>query len=121
MKINKRNFEKAIVAQDDDCDYSESGYVACIFPDDTAGIFHYSHCSCFGTWEALSGYGDYSFDDEPLEEREVHAVWTGTKEELYRLAENKRDPSYPTRESIEDDYDHDHLMKVYAQLLSKKE
>jgi len=121
MKINIKVFEKSIIAQDDDCDYDESGYVACVFEDGSAAIFNYSHCSCYGTWEALSGQSDYYWAEDTTEpeDREIHPVWEGRKEELYVLAKAKMDPSHPGRPASEEDYDYDHLMKVYKQVLEK--
>lgn len=116
MKINRKLFEKSIIAQHDDQDYSESGYVACVI-DDRAYLFRYSHCSCYGTWEALSNFDDCYYDDETPEDREISAVWEGSIKDLVYLAATKADPAMPERESNPDDYDHDHLMEVYKQVL----
>jgi len=116
MKINRKLFEQSIIAQDDDQDYSESGYVACVI-EDRAYLFHYSHCSCFGTWEAISNYDDGYWDNTP-EDREISAAWEGSVKDLIYLAATKADPAMPERESTPEDYDHDHLMAVYDQILT---
>ena len=46
------DFQRTIIAQDDDNGYQESGYVACV-DGDWAGLTSYSHCSCFDTFTAL--------------------------------------------------------------------
>ena len=120
MKINRNYFEKHIVAQHDDEDYSESGYAVCWFPDQTCAIFNYSHCSCFGTWESISNHDDYSYDDSnPPEDRDVTPVWEGTSAQLIELARNKSDPAMPGRIANKNDSDYDHLMAVYEQILEK--
>ena len=88
-----------VIAQDDDCDYSESGYVA-VVKDGQAALGSYSHCSCYGTWETVG------WD------------WEGTVAELVDLARRKADPIMPTREADAGDHDYDHLMRVYEQIIS---
>lgn len=93
-----------IVAQDGDidCDYEASGWV--IIKDlkvDKYAMGNYSHCSCFGTWDAL----DDSWD------------WEGTKEELIALATGKFDPHMPDREANPEDYDYARLVSVYQEVL----
>lgn len=101
--INQQNFDQYVIAQDDDNDYSESGYFI-VKVDENYGLFRYSHCSCFGTWE--------SFTD-----RQMIFNWVGTKEDLIYLAQNVMDPSFPNRKANEQDYDYDHLINVYNQVL----
>lgn len=115
MKIDVKLFEKSIIAQDDDNDYEESGYAVCYFPNENkVALFSYSHCSCFGTWESISGSTESSYDEHTTD-REVNPVWEGTPNEFIHLAEHKLDPAMPSRESSNEDYDHDHLMNVYTQ------
>jgi hypothetical protein len=120
IKINRATFENNIVAQDDDCDYSESGYVVFVV-DDIYYIANYSHCSCYGTWEAISGFDDYYYgeDNVDLPEREINTIWSGTRADLLFLAKNKRDPSMPEREANKNDYDYDHLMNIYRQITTE--
>lgn len=90
-----------IIAQDDDCDYSESGYVIIYdVVEKKYAIGRYSHCSCYGTWSAL---GDWS--------------WIGSKRQLIKMAKNKLDPDMPERKADPADYDYDHLEEVYKQVL----
>ena len=98
---SKRYFE--VIAQHDDNDYEESGYVVVhdLVTDEYA-LGNYAHCSCYGTWEALSGWN-----------------WIGTKKDLIKLAKNRLDPDMPEREANPEDYDYDHLVEVYKQVLNK--
>jgi len=97
-------FIDAVIAQDDDNDYDESGYVAVVIGDEAA-LSKYGHCSCYDTWDDLTGNGSPRWD------------WTGTVEELVQLARGKKDPSLPERTAMSKDYDYDHLMEVYRQII----
>lgn len=116
LKMSRDDFSKSIVAQKDDEDYSESGYVAFIF-EGVAYLASYSHCSCFGTYDALCGgvEGDY------IENGELNVEWSGSIKQLLKLAENDADPTFPDRKNSNDDHDVCHLRDVYEQLLQKKE
>jgi len=121
--ITHENFGDCIVAQDDDNYYEESGWVAVVDGDD-AYLANYSHCSCFGTWTALRGES-YNYDSA-LDRSNLPAnwyVWAGTRKELIEMAKRKADPAVPDRESCTDDcdYDYDHLMKVYEDILKNHE
>lgn len=99
------DFVSHVIAQDDDQDYSESGYVA-VRKDDWAAIAKYSHCSCYGTWDSLTDRtGKPAWD------------WEGTPGELVGMAIRMADPCMPDRVADEKDYDYDHLVKVYQQVL----
>ena len=90
-----------VIAQDDDCDYSESGFVAVKDnKENKYAIGRYSHCSCYGTWSALADWD-----------------WVGTKRGLLKLARHKLDPNMPERKADPEDYDYDHLMNVYQQII----
>lgn len=92
-----------VIAQDDDNDYEESGYIAVITDEGIAAITNYSHCSCYGTAEAVDGKW----------------MWQGTPDELVRMAELEIDPAWPggiQRRAYPQDFDYDHLMKVYDQI-----
>lgn len=103
---SRDDLQKLTIAQDDDCDYSESGYVV-VTDGKSAGIAHYSHCSCFGTWTSLT-------------ERDgaIHWVWQGSLRTLKKLAVQELDPhnSIGSRKADPKDYDYDHLMNVYQQV-----
>lgn len=105
-------FQKSIIAQDDDGDYSESGWVAVVVGD-WAALTKYGHCSCYDTWASITG-GGISDDEGP---DQPHWDWSGNVTDLVRMAENKTDPALPGRLASEEDYDYDHLMKVYEQVL----
>jgi hypothetical protein len=91
-----------IIAQDDDNDYSESGWVAIYDPDKKkCAISRYSHCSCYGTWEAIKGWD-----------------WEGTPKKLLKLAKKELDPNMPERKISPEDYDYDHLMNVYQGIIN---
>lgn len=102
MRTEYETFNKQVIAQDDDNDYSESGFVAWI-DNGVAHLARYSHCSCFGT---LTSIGDDTRGD-----------WSGTPDELVTLAQQRLDPDMPTRPANTEDYDYDHLMKVYEQII----
>lgn len=107
-------FRAAVIAQDDDNDYSESGFVA-VRIDDWCAIARYGHCSCYDTWSAITGGGtsDHEGPNEPRWD------WQGTYAQLLDMAARKADPSMPDRECSPEDCDYDHLMKVYDQILTK--
>ncbi len=112
-------FWSSIVGQDDDNDYQESGYVACVV--ERAGLRigllgNYGHCSCYGTWECLAGGG---ISDSFSGSEEKHPVWNwiGSVGELIAMAGRNADPIIPTREISKDDCDGDHLLAVYRQVL----
>ncbi len=109
MFMTLEQFEASVIAQDDDQDYQEAGYVAGVH-EGVAFISRYSHCSCYGTFDALcgGGIGD-SFSSGSLT-----LDWTGTVEELIDMATRIADPVMPDRAAVDSDYDYDHLVKVYA-------
>lgn len=106
-------FRASIIAQDDDNDYDESGWVAVVI-NNWAALTSYGHCSCYDTWASITGGGisDNEGPDEPRWD------WTGTPDELIELAKRKGDPALAGRTSEPADYDHDHLMKVYEQIIN---
>jgi hypothetical protein len=111
-KGQRKLFEESIIAQDDDCDYSESGWVAVVV-DNWAALTKYGHCSCYDTWASITG-GGISDDEGP---DDPHWDWIGTPDELVNLAKGRLDPALPNRVASTEDYDYDHLMKVYDQIL----
>lgn len=109
-----QGFEQSVIAQDDDNDYSESGYVA-VRVGDKCAIARYSHCSCYGTWASITG-GGIADDEGP---NEPAWDWQGTYAELLDMARRVADPVMPGREAAKDDYDYDHLVAMYGQILKK--
>ena len=115
--LTRDNFGDCIVAQDDDCDYDESGWIAVVH-EGVAYLSNYGHCSCYGTWTALGG-GNYSTPQM----NELPAnwyTWSGSVAEMVSMAERKADPAMPDREMGENDCDYDHLMKVYEEIVKQK-
>jgi len=106
-------FQEAIIAQHDDNDYDQSGYVV-VVKDGIAAISRYGHCSCYDTWCDLTGGGvsDRQGPNPPRWD------WTGSLDQLKNMAVNKLDPSMPDRIADSNDYDYDHLMAVYEQVIS---
>ncbi len=109
-------FEKAIIAQDDDNDYQERGYVAGVLDKGGARfafLGSYGHCSCYGTWADLCGGGisDYF---EPNEVKLPKFTWVGSVAELVRMAVGELDPCLTGRKVAAEDSDADHLRAVYA-------
>lgn len=111
-KGQKDLFRKSIIAQDDDNDYSETGWVAVVVGK-WAALTKYGHCSCYDTWASITGGGisDYEGPNEP------HWDWQGTVKQLIKMAKSCADPAMPKREADEKDYDYDHLVEVYRQVL----
>lgn len=112
----RRQFQAAIIAQDDDNDYSESGYVAVVVGDQAA-LASYGHCSCYGTWDSLcgGGVGDY-FDEDSVQSPRWD--WEGSVDELVRMAARRADPRLPQRDANPEDYNYDHLVKVYDEVIA---
>lgn len=115
--INITTYNKytaSIIAQSDSGGYDPSGYVAVVDGEDAA-LSSFSHCSCFGTWESLTGGGisssHYSGEYEP------NWDWVGTVDELVHMAKNELDPSFPERKIDSSDYHSSYLMNVYQQIL----
>lgn len=110
---SRDDLQNLTIAQDDDNDYQESGYIA-VYDGKRCALARYSHCSCYGTWTALGG-GDYSKPGNGS----ITWDWFGTKRQLLKMAREKLDPHAPfgTRKAEEKDYDYDHLMNVYQQIL----
>lgn len=97
-------WQQYVIAQDDDNDDQESGYIAAI-KDGRAALTRYSHCSCYGTRDYV---------DENLEKWD----WSGTPQELLTLAERGCDPDMPSRQASPDDCDYEHLIHVYNQIIA---
>ena len=108
-------FRQSIVAQSDDENYQESGYVV-VQIDNWVAIARYGHCSCYDTWADLTG-GGISDDEGP---NDPCWNWQGTPEEFDILAKMVADPIMPERPASPDDYDYDHLVAVYAQWLNAR-
>jgi len=107
----EEKFYNSIIAQDDDNDYEENGYVACVIGN-WAALAHYGHCSCYGTWTSITG-GDYSGRGTMPPEWD----WQGTPDELVAMAIAKRCITVPDRTINENDEDYDHLKNVYDQIV----
>ena len=105
-------FNQSIIAQDDDNDYQESGYVA-VSIGDWAAITRYGHCSCFGTWTDITG-GNYGRSSG---QSDIAWGWQGSVAELIEMAKNVSDPAIPSRKAVPEDCDYDHLIRVYKQIL----
>ena len=92
-----------IIAQHDDEDYSESGYVVASSMDGSEyAIGHYSHCSCYGTWD-----GDACMWE-----------WEGDRKGLIEMARGGIDPDMPGRKAEPGDCDFSHLAAVYSEVLT---
>lgn len=111
MRMTREQFQQAVVGQADDEDWEESGYVACVFGG-LAVIGHYSHCSCYGTFDDLCGGGI----SELFEEGEPSWDWSGSVAELRDMASRTADPAMPDRVADEDDHDYRHLVNMYQQV-----
>lgn len=105
-------FRRSIIAQDDDNDYEESGWV-CVRIADWCALTRYGHCSCYDTWASITG-GGISDDEGP---DDPHWDWQGTWAQLLEIAKGKMDTGLPGRMIEKEDYDYDHLLNVYRQIL----
>mgnify|MGYP003441914660 CR=1 FL=1 len=110
--MKSEDWRGAVIAQCDDKDYQESGWVAWVVGD-CAYLGHYFHCSCYGTFDSLCGGGV----GDSIEEGTPSFGWSGTVSELIALAESKGDPNMAGRTADTKDYDYDHLMNVYEQVI----
>lgn len=110
--MTKKSFQDHVIAQDDDGDYEESGYVAVVI-DGHAYLSRYGHCSCYTTFTSLTGGGI----SDSNEEGDIHWDWAGTVPELLDMAKRIADPVMPQRQALTDDCDYDHLAEVYRQVL----
>jgi hypothetical protein len=118
IKISEKAFLRSVLAQSDDCDCQESGWVA-FYWNEKAYLARYSHCSCYDTFYMLSnGAGDNDLSDDKSDDSvyPIQVVWEGTLNELFGMAYNCSDPDFPGRKASEDDSDYDHLTDVYRQL-----
>jgi len=111
-KVTDREFWKSVIAQHDDEDWQESGYIAC-YHKNVAYLTNYYHCSCYGTFEALCGGGISDRFSEGI----PSFIWSGTLKELVDMAKRGADPHMPSRVAKEADCDYKHLMEVYKQIL----
>lgn len=117
IRMTDDEFRSHIIAQDDDDDYSESGYVVIRISNDLCFLSSYGHCSCYGTATSLRGgdYGDCKSDEFMVFQ------WRGTWAELVDMAKRTADPALPDRTADPEDYDYDHLVSVYSQILKQNE
>ena len=117
LRMTPKQMSEWTIAQKDDEDYQESGYIALKISDEECYLSNYSHCSCYGTFTCLAGGGisEYYEQDQVAE---LQFIWKGTWQELVAMAKRKADPHVPTLTAREADYDYTHLMDVYGQILS---
>lgn len=114
LQLTAGEFRAAIIAQSDDDDFEESGWVACVLPDGTALLGAYAHDSCYNTFDALCDVGGVAcYVAEGL----ASFTWGGTVAGLVDLATRRADPAIPERLADPQDSDYDHLMAVYAGVL----
>lgn len=111
----KSLFDRSIIAQDDDNDYDEAGWV-CVRIGDWCALARYSHCSCYDTWASITGGGisDSEGPNDPAWD------WQGAYKDLLVMATERRDPTIPDRIADPQDHDYDHLMKVYEQVINNE-
>lgn len=118
IKITEELFKKSIIAQKDDDDYEESGYVV-LNIDNTIYLFDYSHCSCYSTFEVITDFNDQSYNDEGDKEAniDIMPLFEGSIEDFKAMAIHKSDLHMPERKSHLDDCDYEKLHSVYTQFL----
>ncbi len=113
--LTRDTFRSNVIAQADDEDWQESGWVAVLYAG-VAYLTRYGHCSCYGTWTAICG-GGVNKSAESLPDNWY--VWSGTPAELLDMAVRRADPAIPEREMDNRDHDAHHLRAVYAQLIER--
>lgn len=111
-EMTREDFRKMIIAQDDDNDYSESGWVALV-NGRQAALATYGHCSCYSTFTSLCGGGI----SDTYKSGKPRLTWRGTPAELVRMAARRADPAMPDRDADPKDYNYDHLVNVYDAVL----
>lgn len=122
MKIKSSQFYECSVARADNGDgYSLSGYVIIQNPQDKNKfcLISISHCSCFGTWEGISGWPmSNEWDVAPEEQQDVLiSDLEYTFDEMYQICSEKLDTEL--RRPIDpDDYDYDMLCKLYQEFVT---
>lgn len=112
IEMTPKWFDAHVVAQADDDDYQESGYVVVELEDGRYALTNYSHCSCYATWTAICD-GDWgnSGDAYPT------FLWVGSRDALIGMAQTCSDPAMSDRHADEEDSDYQHLVSVYKQVL----
>lgn len=103
----------ATIAQDDDNDYEESGYIVAR-RGEQVGIARYSHNSCYDTFDVLA-----NTDGELNRSGQISWLWVGPLSELVLMAKRRADPALPERTADPKDYDYDHLVAVYEVIIAK--
>lgn len=94
VRMTGDEFQKSIVGQKDDEDYSESGWVA-LKVERNGRLYgmltSYGHCSCYDTWASICGGGvsDYYAGDEV---KEPSFDWIGSWDGLVELARSEVNP-----------------------------
>lgn len=107
--------EGRVIAQHDDQDWEESGYVVWYWGD-IFRIDAYSHCSCYGTWTSIFGRSvSENADKSPDSYR---SLWQGSADDLVAMAKRCSDPAMPERVADVKDSDFDHLQGVYEQVIA---
>lgn len=117
VRMTGGEFRMSIVAQDDDNDYQESGWVVCKVrrgETDYGLVGVYGHCSCYDTWVDLCGGGisDYYGDDEVMEPQ---FAWIGSWEAVEWMARYGIDPK-SLRPIDDNTYNRDHLESCWRQI-----
>lgn len=125
-RMASKEFLASVVAQDDDDDYEEIGYVVCVVERQglrIALLAKYGHNSVHDTWSDLCQDFDGDYLNDKPDDVVCHPrwIWIGSVEEFLGLARNDADPTIPTRKNADEDYQVDHLRAVYRQVQERAE
>ena len=112
-QVSSSEWESSVIAQASSGGYDPSGWIAWVH-DGRAYLSTYGHCSCYGTFTALCGGGISDY----LEIGEPGFVWSGTPNQMVKLAKKKADPHRPDREADKEDYCYQYLMDVFDTILA---
>ena len=113
MELTGHEFRQSIWSQHDSGGYGPSGWL-CGVHGKIAYIAQFSHCSCYGTWEAVVGA---DLDDYGDSVEKFDPDWTGTLDELMVMADRQLDPAMPSRKIDGEDWDAAYLMAMYDEVL----
>lgn len=104
------HYEKHVIARASNDDYNCEGVIAVMFSSHECGITPFGHCSCYGTFEALSGNSSKGTPQ---------FAWVGTLKEMVTLAITRSCYIFPERKLNPEDSDYKYLIEVYDEIIEK--
>jgi len=116
---NYEEFLSCTVARADNVREYEADGIIAVVKDNVAGIARYSHCSCYGTAEALDTQRRASEQIVPDFDRRryTRVYWTGTPDEMVTLAEERKCFDMEGRVITSKDCDYEILIELYDKII----